>query len=224
MTGNPANGSPLTSISIAVIGDELRHLFEAPGRLGRRLVAAGVDVTVDESHFADLDALVATGDSARGATADVVLLDGGLFVVAALGDAMTTSTSPTTIRADIERRLSEVARQVIPTGARLFVIGVSTFDPADDTTVYTPGSTTAAQVAHAVDAAILATSASDAISFIDTDRIVAELGAMAHVRALLDYTAPVWDVVADELALVLIDYGFFDDRPVLVQTPRGAAG
>ncbi len=59
------------------------------------------------------------------------------------------------------------------------------------------------------------------ISVIDVDRIIAELGGDEHVVAACSYSSAARDAIADETARVLVDYGFFDERPVLEQIGRG---
>jgi hypothetical protein len=61
------------------------------------------------------------------------------------------------------------------------------------------------------------------VSVIDVDRAIAELGADEHVLAPLTYSDAAHHAISDVVADILVDYGFFDDRPVLAQVGRGRA-
>ena len=70
--------------------------------------------------------------------------------------------------------------------------------------------------------AALRLSMSTGLSVIDVDRIIAELGGDDHVTGVLEYAPGARAAIAAEVAYVLEDYGFFDDRPVLEQIGQGA--
>jgi hypothetical protein len=61
------------------------------------------------------------------------------------------------------------------------------------------------------------------VSVVDVDRAIAELGADEHVLAPLTYSNEADHAITDVVADILVDYGFFDDRPVLAQVGRGRA-
>ena len=99
----------------------------------------------------------------------------------------------------------------------MLVVNGSTFDPSDLATLYEPGQVTPALAVHRLDLELLRLSVEEGISIIDADRILAEMGAEAHVRTLLSYSAEASLALRDEIVRVMEDYGFFDDRPVLEQ-------
>jgi hypothetical protein len=110
--------------------------------------------------------------------------------------------------------------------AHVLVTNVSTIDPADETVTY-QGLEIEPFVlrAHRLDLLLIEVSHSVGISIIDVDRLVAELGADGNVEGPARYGREVCERVASEVVRVLTDYGFFDDRPLLLQVgARGAGG
>ncbi|MGH8873981.1 MAG: hypothetical protein ACRDVM_01840, partial [Acidimicrobiia bacterium] len=74
--------------------------------------------------------------------------------------------------------------------------------------------------AHKVDLALMELSILEGISIVDVDRLLAEIGAGRHVLGLLDYSPEASDVICRELFRVIEDYGFFEERPLILQVGR----
>jgi hypothetical protein len=62
------------------------------------------------------------------------------------------------------------------------------------------------------------------VSIVDIDRTIAELGGTDHVVGQLRYSETADGAIANVVAGVLEDYGFFDDRPLLAQVGQAARG
>lgn len=71
--------------------------------------------------------------------------------------------------------------------------------------------------AHKLDLALMELSVLEGISIIDADRLLAELGAARHVMGPLDYSAVACEALCQELLRVAEDYGFFEERPLVMQ-------
>jgi hypothetical protein len=126
--------------------------------------------------------------------------------------------------ADRARRFATDLATVIAaakqSGARVFLLNGATFDPADHVSSYQEAGDTAPLLLHRLNLELIDLSMLDGISVIDADRLVAETGGATHVRGLFDFSPDLCAAIRDELAFVLDDYGFFDDRPVLIQQGR----
>ena len=70
---------------------------------------------------------------------------------------------------------------------------------------------------HRLNLAMLEVSFSEGISFIDVDRILAEIGCVAHVNGRFRYSTTAYEAIRDEFMRVITDVGFFEERPLLVQ-------
>jgi hypothetical protein len=99
---------------------------------------------------------------------------------------------------------------------RVIALNGCTFDPADHTTRHTADEVAPTRLQR-FNLALVELSMAEGISVLDVDRIVAEHGAGDHVEGLLRYDRVLCEAVRDQLADVIDDYGFFDERPVLVQ-------
>lgn len=122
------------------------------------------------------------------------------------------------LRAD-GRRVFEAFKEA---GAHILVLNTSTVDPRDHVTnYYGHEDDTPSLRAHKVALALIDLSYEQGVSIIDADRLLAELGAETHVESLGRYSAEASEVVCDEVVRVLADYGFFEERPLVVQAGRG---
>lgn len=73
---------------------------------------------------------------------------------------------------------------------------------------------------HRLSLALLQLSNMEGISIIDVDRIIAEIGAAANVDQSGAFSEQACVAIRDEVARVLDDYGFFDERELVVQMGR----
>lgn len=73
---------------------------------------------------------------------------------------------------------------------------------------------------HRYDLAAMRLSFEEGISVLDVDRIIAEMGAAAHVPAFLEYSKAACEAIAKEMVRIMDDYAFFDERPLLPQVGR----
>ncbi|MDQ3501685.1 MAG: hypothetical protein ACR2NT_14545 [Acidimicrobiia bacterium] len=103
-------------------------------------------------------------------------------------------------------------------GSYVLIANVSTFDRADTMTNYFGSSGDSPSLrAHKVASTILDLSNELGISVIDSDRLLAEIGAHGHVEGLGSYSAEASGVIRDEIYRIMADYGFFEERPLLAQ-------
>ncbi len=123
-------------------------------------------------------------------------------------------------RADLEAAIAMIKDRI---GAHILVANASTIDP-DDTAFSYHGLDEEPMTlrAHRLDLMLVLVSHDYGISVVDLDRLIAELGGADHVVAPLRYDVAAAAVIAAEIARILEDYGFFDDRPLLAQS--GAKG
>ena len=106
---------------------------------------------------------------------------------------------------------------VKPSGATIVAVNGSTVDPSDRVFSYATAPITPPLVIHQYNLELIRLSMLDGISVLDADRVVSQEGGNENVAALFDYGAPVLRVILDELAMILEEYGWFDDRPILAQ-------
>jgi hypothetical protein len=128
---------------------------------------------------------------------------------------------------ELVRLFTEAMAQVIAAckdeGCRVIVLNGSTLDPSDVLSCYANVGETGPLTVHRLDLELIELSMLDGISVVDVDRVVAEYGGCEHVHGPFDYSVEVCEAIRDEIALVLDEYGFFDDRPLLAQRGRREA-
>jgi hypothetical protein len=119
---------------------------------------------------------------------------------------------------------AEFIALVKASGASVVVLNGSTLTPDDHTFSYARTPVTGPLLVHQFNLELIRLSMLDGISVLDVDRIVSEEGGHDHVEGLLTYGPKVAADIVDELALVLEEYGWFDDRPILSQRGSGERG
>lgn len=97
-------------------------------------------------------------------------------------------------------------------------LNASTIDPTVTISNYHDQPDPFTRRAQQVDLALLQLSIREGVSIIDADRILAEMGAADHVAGPLEYSAAANAALAAEALRILEDYGFFERRPLLVQS------
>lgn len=103
-------------------------------------------------------------------------------------------------------------------GAHVLVFNCSTVDPDHRISNYRGLAEEPVSIrAHRLNLALVGLSATEGISIIDVDRVLAELGAGPHVTHVLDYSPEACDAICREVLRVLADYGFFEERPLVMQ-------
>lgn len=75
--------------------------------------------------------------------------------------------------------------------------------------------------AHRINAAQIRLSMELGVSVIDVDRVVANYGGAGQVPEPFAYSEPLVRAICDEIAFVLGDIGFFENRPLVAQVGRG---
>jgi hypothetical protein len=100
--------------------------------------------------------------------------------------------------------------------AHVIVLNCSPLDPDDLTHNYYGLEDTLALRVRKLNLAIMQLSASEGISIIDVERLVAELGGEHVLKALL-YSDEAHRAVSQEFLRVVEDIGFFQERPLLMQ-------
>ena len=114
-----------------------------------------------------------------------------------------------------------VARMLKDRGAHVVFANVSTVDPRDLVTNYfgLPDDPPSLR-AHKAALAIIDLSNQLGISVLDADRLLAEMGAAQHVVTIGRYSSQASDALCDEIKRILEDYGFFENRPLMVQSGK----
>jgi hypothetical protein len=106
-------------------------------------------------------------------------------------------------------------------GCHLIFMNASTVDPARHVSNLSKVELEPASLAaNRLNLALIRASIEEGISIIDVDRLIAELGAAQHVLGFLDYSAEACDAICNEFLRIVEDYGFFDDRPLLMQVGK----
>ena len=103
-------------------------------------------------------------------------------------------------------------------GSHLMIMNASTVDPTNHVSNFSQVQLEPMYLtANRLNLALIKASIEEGISIIDVDRLLAERGAAEHVHGFLDYSEAACSVICDELIRIVEDYGFFDDRPLLMQ-------
>lgn len=118
-----------------------------------------------------------------------------------------------------------VANSLKEMGAHVLIANVSTIDPDDMVTNYfgLPDDPPSLR-AHKTALAIIDLSNQIGISVVDADRLLAEMGAAQHVEKIGRYSVEASEALCGEILRIIEDYGFFENRPLMVQSgKRGAS-
>lgn len=213
-------GRPKLQI-LALGGQELTDVLAGRSEGGTKLARGlkekaaeqfGGKVQVDISYQPGTRLGALSGWSAPADSLDVVL-------VSTLSDVVGPG------RLDVSR-LHEDGKNAIKSlrgsGAHVLVMNVSTVDPDDTVTNYHDlEDDTPALRAHKIALTLIDLSHELGISIIDADRLLAELGAERNVEGIGRYSPDASEVLCNEVLRVLADYGFFEERPLVVQAGRG---
>lgn len=108
--------------------------------------------------------------------------------------------------------------------AHVVAFNSSTIDHDDLTSNYTGVNDTPALRLHRLNLALMRLSVEEGISIVDVDRLIADIGANGHVKAMQDYSEESCGLICDEFIRVVADYGFFEQRPLVAQLGRGHKG
>lgn len=106
--------------------------------------------------------------------------------------------------------------------AHVVFYNASTVDHDDLISNYKGVDETLALRIHRLNLALMWLSLEEGISIVDVDRLIADLGAGAHVGAVQDYSTEASGLICDEFIRVVADYGFFEQRPLVAQLGRAA--
>lgn len=106
------------------------------------------------------------------------------------------------------------------TNAYIICYNCCDFDPSDRTTNYHNIGETLRLRIQKLNLALLKLSMQEGISIIDVESLLAELGAGQHVIAALNYSPEADRAICQEFLRVIIDVGFFENRPLLKQIGR----
>jgi hypothetical protein len=105
-------------------------------------------------------------------------------------------------------------------GAHVIVYIGSSVDPADSTVNYHGRPEPTAVRIQRAGLAALEVSVLEGISIVDVDRIMAELGADAHVTDALAYSAEASRAICADVLRILEEIGFFEKRLLVMQIGR----
>lgn len=180
---------------------------------GRQAVQVGVEETVSASTLAERMEAGAGVWSDDGW--DVVVLSGYADVVEVSG------LDRDGYRAAIGRAIG-VSKERL--GAHVVAFNMATGDPDGHQHTFVDGEEPFLIRAHKLNLALIELSYAHGISVIDVDRVVAELGAAAHVLGRASYSAEAIVAIQEEFVRVLGDIGFFESRPLLMQVGNPEQG
>jgi hypothetical protein len=124
----------------------------------------------------------------------------------------------------VRPRLTDLVRRVKAAGPTFVAVNGATCDPDDDVHSYHDAGCTVALAVHRLDLELIHLSIAEGISVLDADRLQSQLGLDLGIEQALRYRQPLLDLLLDELALILDEYGWFDDRPILRQEGQRAKG
>jgi hypothetical protein len=156
------------------------------------------------------------------------LLDGAHVAVRSISPDVEAGLQATTATECSPGRLAELGEQfrasfgpfaqaVKAAGITVVAVNGSTVDPHDQVFSYADAGVSPSLVVHQLDLELIRMSMLEGVSVLDTDRVVSQLGGASHVPHLMAYDEVVAAGVVAELALILEEYGWFDDRPILAQ-------
>jgi hypothetical protein len=151
---------------------------------------------------------------------DIVLLSVSQEIASLHGQGIEAAACVAAVEANLVAIIDLIKERV---GSHVFTAGISTLDGEE--AVYAYKGLTAepfSLFAHRLDDMLITVSREHGVSLIDVDREIAELGGAIGVAGPARYTAVGSDVIAAEIARVIDDYGFLDDRPLVAQV--GAKG
>lgn len=103
------------------------------------------------------------------------------------------------------------------TSAHIVVFGSCSFDPNPEDHNYSKREESLTMQTHRLNLAMLEVSFAEGITFIDVDRILAEIGCAHNVNSRFSYSTKAYEAIRDEFVRVITDVGFFEERPLLVQ-------
>lgn len=107
--------------------------------------------------------------------------------------------------------------------SHVIVLSASTIDPGIQVSDYGLMSAEPRPLlAQRLNLVLIRLSFQEGISVVDADRILAEMGAADHVVDFLDYSPEASAAICGELFRVIEDYGFLDERPLVLQKGRAS--
>jgi len=215
----------ITDLSIVVLGGTDLDDSVLSRAQGGRALDEGLDDALRAAHPTLTSVEIRrvdprpVGELAVDLPAFVAQLDGADVVLRSVQPDLIGIETGAAFAAEFRDAMAAVIAAVKDTGARMFLLNGATYDPADTASCYVGGETTPLAI-HRLALELIDLSMLDGISVIDADRLVAETGGASHVRGCLEYSPELCATIRDEIVFVLEDYGYFDDRPVLVQQGR----
>lgn len=161
-----------------------------------------------------LDELKSENPDMASAPPQIIILS-----LAAEMERLRASRSPIQTLGEVRADLVEVTRRIKEKiGAHVFVVNVSTLDPADP--VFTYHGVDAEPwtlLAHRLNLMLIGVSHDEGLSIVDVDRKIAEVGGSHSVIAAAEYSESGCEAIVEEIARIVEDYGFLDDRPLMQQ-------
>jgi hypothetical protein len=105
-------------------------------------------------------------------------------------------------------------------GAHVLVFNCSSIDPDGFTSNYRRGAPDVTWRVHQFNRAAIELSMAEGVSIVDVDQLVALSGADSTVVSPLHYSDGLEEELGAEVARILADYGFFEQRPLVAQIGR----
>lgn len=133
-----------------------------------------------------------------------------------------SETALAAVRADLVAAIRQIKQKV---GAHILVANVSTLDPSNPVFNYHGVSEEPWTLrGHRLNLMLIGVSHDEGISIIDIDRRIAEVGGDQAVVGAARYSEIGCAAIVEEVARIVEDYGFLDDRPLMEQVGAAAEG
>lgn len=103
------------------------------------------------------------------------------------------------------------------TSAHIVMFGSCSYEAANEPHNLSKSEETLTMQTHRLNLVMLELSFAEGITFIDVDRLLAEMGCENNVIKRFHYSKMAYEAIRDDFIRVITDVGFFEERPLLVQ-------
>ena len=172
----------------------------------------GLRELVAEKHGVEIQTLRNPSGALAAGAVDIVVLSAQPAIVA--------SVPAEEFKQSLTDQIREIKQKL---HAHVILFNCSSVDPDDNVYNYHGIPDTFAIRVQRANLALMKISQSEGISIIDVERLVGQLAGDRCVKAPLDYTDDAYTAMGEEFLRVMEDYGFFENRPLVLQVARAAA-
>lgn len=111
-----------------------------------------------------------------------------------------------------------LVKRIKDAGCHVIAYGIPTVIGSVGTANYRKVSSDPAELlAHRINLVLIELSYLEGISLVDTDRLIAEMGALEHMVGDAEYSPEACDAIGAELYRIIDEYGFFEPKPLMMQ-------